>query len=93
MRLEINYMHGMEPWVGKIPDGSDKYADLEFTLDGKTVLADVRQVAVQVDNPSALQAAAIVPESVLMIGDRLKMNEYSNIDQQTPGVITPYSTP
>ena len=26
-----------------------------------------------------------------MIGDRLKMNEYSNIDQQTPGVITPYT--
>jgi hypothetical protein len=89
--LSFNYMRGMEPWVGKIPDGSDKYADLEFILDGETVLADVRQVAVQIDNPSALQAAAIVPESVLMIGDRLKMNEYRNIDQQTPGVITPYT--
>ena len=43
------------------------------------------------DNQSALQAAAIVPESVLMIGDRLKMNKYSNVDQQTPGVITPYT--
>ena len=55
---------------------------LEFTLNGKTVLADIRRVAVQVDNPSALQAAAIVPEPVLMIGDRLKMNEYNNVDQQ-----------
>ena len=45
----------------------------------------------QVANPSALQAAAIVPESVLMIGDRLKMNEYKHIDQQTPGDITPYT--
>jgi hypothetical protein len=26
-----------------------------------------------------------------MIGDRLKMNDYRNIDQQTPGVITPYT--
>ena len=89
--LTFSYIRGMEPWVGKIPDGSDKYADLEFTLNGKTVLADVRQVAVQVDNPSALQAAAIVPESVLMIGDRLKMNEYKHIDQQTPGDIMPYT--
>ena len=52
--LSFNYMRGMEPWVGKIPDGSDKHADLEFILDGETVLADVRQVAVQIDNPSAL---------------------------------------
>ena len=81
----------MEPWVGKIPDGSDKYADLEFTMNGKTVLADVRQVAVQVDNPSALQAAAIVPESVLVLGDRAKMSECRHVDQQTPGVITPYT--
>ena len=89
--LSFNYMRGMEPWVGKIPDGSDKYADLQFTLDGETVLADVRQVAAQIDNPSAPQAAAIVPESVLMIGDRLKMNECRNVNQQTPGVIAPYT--
>ena len=65
--------------------------NLEFVLNNKTVLADVRQVSVRVDDPAALQAAILEPESVLMIGDRLKMSECRYIEQQTPGVMTPYT--
>ena len=43
------------------------------------------------DDPAALQAAILEPESVLMIGDRLKMSECRYIEQQTPGVMTPYT--
>ena len=87
--VEFDRLRGMEPWVGKIPEGSDKYADLEYRHRGKTYLADVHQIAVKIGDPVALQAAARDPASVLAIGDKAKMNQYRNVVQQTPGVITP----
>ena len=38
------------------------------------------------------QAAVASPESVLLLGDRDKLDEYKNVDQQTTGVITPFNT-
>ena len=31
------------------------------------------------------------PESVLLLGDRDKLDEYKNVDRQTTGVITPFT--
>jgi hypothetical protein len=87
--VEFDRLRGMEPWVGKIPEGSDKYADLEYRIRGKTYLGDVHQIAVKIGDPVALQAAARDPASVLAIGDKAKMNQCRNVVQQTPGVITP----
>ena len=49
----------------------------------------MHQIAVKIGDPVALQAAARDPASVLAIGDKAKMNQYRNVVQQTPGVITP----
>ena len=43
------------------------------------------------NDPNAAQAAVASPESVLLLGDRDKLDEYKNVDRQTTGVITPFT--
>ena len=52
---------------------------------------DVRQTANKMNDPDAAQAAVATPESVLLLGDRDKLDEYKNVDMQTTGVITPFT--
>ena len=55
------------------------------------MLGDVRQVAIKMNDPAAAQAAVASPESVLLLGDRDKLDEYKNVDRQTTGVVTPFT--
>ena len=77
--------------MGKTPAGQAKYTDLKIRVRDKILLGDVRQVAIKMNDPAAAQAAVLSPESVLLLGDRDKLDEfeYKNIDRQTTGVITP----
>ena len=43
------------------------------------------------NDPAAAQAAVASPESVLLLGDRDKLDEHKNVDRQTTGVITPFT--
>ena len=52
---------------------------------------DVRQTANKMNDPDAAQAAVATPESVLLLGDRDKLDEYKNVDVQTTGVVTPFT--
>jgi len=89
--LGFDYLHGMEPRVGETAGGNAKYADLEIRVRDTILLGDVRQVAIKMNDPNAAQAAVTSPESVLLLGDRDKLDEYKNVDQQTTGVITPFT--
>jgi hypothetical protein len=89
--LGFDFLHGMEPRVGESPGGKSKYADLEIRVKDKVLLGDVRQVAIKMNDPAAAQAAVASPESVLLLGDRDKLDEYKNVDRQTTGVITPFT--
>ena len=89
--LGFDFLHGMEPLVGRTPGGKAKYADLEIRIRDKILLGDVRQMAIKMNDPDAAQAAVATPESELLLGDRDKLDEYKTVDIQTTGVVTPFT--